>query len=255
MKMSRTRVMSRVWGRYGRALGSALIPGLLAFAAWHIFLGRFDPNYSVAQVAGLVVTLLAIGIGSAWLDQAAGAWLGCASTVVGVSVGCWIDWSDDITGMFMIGWFMVTMGALVAAFLLAATVMFFRGGGGGLPFKGGRFPVAPFAVMYLAGVCTDVLGDLGLRPAAILAAVLISVGAGGAAVAAYGLLRSPTTPERAPAWCGLVGSLATLGVHMGESASPRYSNSVGLGVVLMLGWALFAVGAFSSRGYAGSEVG
>jgi hypothetical protein len=226
---------------------AALTPGLLAFGAWQAFLGQFRPNYSVAQVAGLVMTLLAIGIASAFWDERNGAeWLACGSTAAGISVGCWADWSEDETGLFVIGWFMVTMGALMGAFLIAVAVTLVRGRVARRSERG-RYPVAPFAAIFAAGLCAGAVGDLGLRSAAVLAAVLIVVGTAGAAVAAISLLRSQATSERVQAWCAVVGSLVTLGLYVSQLTARQSSNSIGLGVVLMLAWALFALGAFTRR--------
>lgn len=93
-------------------------PGLSALAAWFMLLGRFDPDYSVAQVAGLVLTLVGIAAAIGWWVAGPDAWLGHLSVVAGVSAACYLDWSDDVTGLFMVGWTMVTIGTLTGTALV-----------------------------------------------------------------------------------------------------------------------------------------
>ncbi|MBC9224931.1 hypothetical protein H9L21_08590 [Aeromicrobium senzhongii] len=93
-----------------------ILPAAAAFAAWWIFLGTdSDDQYTVGQVAGLVVVLLVIAVAAGWLARTMDLLPLVVSAVVGISAGCWSSWSDDDSGMFAIGWLMVTAGAAIAA--------------------------------------------------------------------------------------------------------------------------------------------
>jgi hypothetical protein len=113
-----------------RALASLVVPGLLTFAAWQITLGRIEPDhYSAAEGAALVVALLAVGIAAGWVvrwDRKTEVCLACASAVAGISKACWIDWADDTTGLFMVGWMMVTGAAALGSVLVLAGTSWYR---------------------------------------------------------------------------------------------------------------------------------
>jgi hypothetical protein len=101
-----------------RAIG-LVVPGLATFAAWQLTLGLAEPTYSVRLVAVLVNVLIGIGVATGWWARGTGeALLGCASAVAGIAISCFADWSDDPTGLFMIGWIMVTGSACVTAFIV-----------------------------------------------------------------------------------------------------------------------------------------
>jgi len=100
-----------------RAFASWLLPALATFAAWWVFLGLDeDGQYTVLQAVGLGLVLIAIGIACGWLVRGLDLLAVIVSAVVGVSVACWISWSrQDDSGLFVIGWFLVTVGVAVAA--------------------------------------------------------------------------------------------------------------------------------------------
>jgi hypothetical protein len=113
-----------------RALLALTVPGLATFATWQVTLGRNESDfYSVAEVAALVLGLLGIAVATGWLvrwDRRAEVMLACASAVAGVSKACWLSWADDITGLFMVGWMMVTAAAALGAFLVIAGTSWYR---------------------------------------------------------------------------------------------------------------------------------
>jgi len=99
-----------------RALLTWILPAVATFAAWWIFLGvDSDDQYSVGQVAGLVVVLLVIGVVCGWLARNTDLLPFVVSSVMGVSAACWTSWSDDDSGLFAVGWIMVTAGTAFAA--------------------------------------------------------------------------------------------------------------------------------------------
>lgn len=102
-----------------RSFLSWILPAVATGAAWWLFLGM-DTNdtYSVPQVAGLVVVLLAIGIAGGWFARRSELLGVIVSAVVGVAVACYSSWSDDDTGLFMIGWIMVVFGMTVSSVLV-----------------------------------------------------------------------------------------------------------------------------------------
>jgi len=99
-----------------RALIAWIAPAVATYAAWWMFLG-FDSDdvYTVAQVAGLVIVLIAIGVACGWYARGTDLLPMIVASVVGISAACWASWSDDITGLFGVGWVMVTAGSACAA--------------------------------------------------------------------------------------------------------------------------------------------
>lgn len=102
-----------------RAFIAWILPALVTFAAWWMFLGT-DQNdvYTVPQVAGLVVALIVIGVACGWFARRADLLPMVVSAVMGVAAACWTSWSDDESGLFVVGWLMVVVGTAVAATLL-----------------------------------------------------------------------------------------------------------------------------------------
>ena len=99
-----------------RAMLSWIAPAVATFTAWWIFLGvDSDDQYSVGQVAGLVVVLLVIGVACGWLARSNDLLPFVVSAVMGISAACWSSWSDDESGMFAVGWIMVTAGAALGS--------------------------------------------------------------------------------------------------------------------------------------------
>ena len=113
-----------------RALLAVVLPGLATFAAWQITFGRIEPDsYSVAEGASAVLAMLVIGVVTGWLvrwDRKSEVWLACASAVAGTSKACWMDWSDDTTGLFVVGWFMVTTGMAIGSYLVIGGIAWYR---------------------------------------------------------------------------------------------------------------------------------
>ncbi|WP_411071551.1 hypothetical protein [Streptomyces sp. cmx-4-25] len=127
-----------------RALVVLLLTALLAAGAWAVWLGwdqHYDQHpdgsvsgpYGAWQVVGLVLTL---GVPVCWAaarGQAPGAVLG---TTAGLTAAAFWDWSDDGSGLYVIGVGTVMVGSLaataVASLLTAlATGSLGRGGHGG----------------------------------------------------------------------------------------------------------------------------
>ncbi|MFI6941295.1 hypothetical protein ACIBI4_18630 [Streptomyces sp. NPDC050418] len=81
--------------------------------------GSTTGPYEAWQVIGLVLTLLVAVVLTAWRIHP-------AVPVVGVTAGlagaAFHDWSDDATGLFMVGVVMVFVGSLAATSAVAAVV-------------------------------------------------------------------------------------------------------------------------------------
>ncbi|WP_320783490.1 hypothetical protein [Streptomyces sp. CRN 30] len=104
----------------------------MAAAAWAAWLGwdqhrdvRPDGTttgpYEAWQVIGLVLTLLAPVYWAASRHHLVGAVLG---TTAGLAIAAFCDWSDDASGLFMVGVGLVTVGSLAgtsaASFLISS---------------------------------------------------------------------------------------------------------------------------------------
>ena len=111
--------MSSPTRRLPRLIVALLVPGAATFAAWWIFLGTdADGVYTVRQCVALGVVLIAIGVAAAWLvrpnELSPVTWSGA----LGISAACYLDWRDDETGLFLVGWFMITGCALLGTLLV-----------------------------------------------------------------------------------------------------------------------------------------
>ncbi|SKB02757.1 hypothetical protein [Aeromicrobium choanae] len=110
-----------------RAFLSWILPAVATFAAWWLFLGTDEnDNYSVLQVAGLVVVLIVIGIAAGWLARSSELLGVIVSAVVGVAAACWASWSDDESGLFVVGWGMVVFGTVLSTVLVVMITSAFR---------------------------------------------------------------------------------------------------------------------------------
>ncbi|WSA79906.1 hypothetical protein OG930_32325 [Streptomyces sp. NBC_01799] len=109
---------------------SILLLAGVSLAAWAAWLGwdqhrDVQPDgtttgpYEAWQVIGLVLTLLAPVYWAASRRYIAGAVLG---TTAGLTVAAYYDWSDDSSGLFMVGVGMVTMGSLVATAVVSSVI-------------------------------------------------------------------------------------------------------------------------------------
>ncbi|MFD3540887.1 hypothetical protein ACFWUQ_15515 [Streptomyces sp. NPDC058662] len=103
---------------------------LAPIAAWAAWLGwdqhrDVHPDGSVTgpyeawQVIGLVLTLLVPVYWAASRRYVVGASL---CTTAGLTAAAYYDWSDDGSGLFMVGVGMVMVGSLVATFAVSALI-------------------------------------------------------------------------------------------------------------------------------------
>ncbi|MBG0853558.1 hypothetical protein I2W78_17320 [Streptomyces spinoverrucosus] len=115
-------------------LSPILVPAAVALAAWAAWLGwdqhrDVQPDgttsgpYEAWQVIGLVLTLLAPVYWAASRRYVAGAVLG---TTGALTAAAYYDWSDDSSGLFVIGVGMVMLGSLVATAAVSAVIAFWR---------------------------------------------------------------------------------------------------------------------------------
>ncbi|WP_406339606.1 hypothetical protein OH782_09745 [Streptomyces sp. NBC_01544] len=107
-----------------------LVLAALALAVWAAWLGwdqhrDVHPDgsttgpYEAWQVIGLVLTLLALVYWAASRRYIAGAVLGITS---GLTAAAYYDWSDDSSGLFMVGVGMVMVGSLVVTAVISAVI-------------------------------------------------------------------------------------------------------------------------------------
>ncbi|MFF3591850.1 hypothetical protein ACFYYI_32555 [Streptomyces sp. NPDC002387] len=81
--------------------------------------GTTTGPYAAWQVIGLLLTLLAAVYWAASRRYVAGAVIG---TTAGLTVAAYFDWSDDSSGLFMVGLGMVMMGSLIATAVACAVI-------------------------------------------------------------------------------------------------------------------------------------
>nr|WP_306092687.1 hypothetical protein [Streptomyces laculatispora] len=107
-----------------------LVLVVLTLAAWAAWLGwdqkrDVHPDGSVTgpyeawQVIGLVLTLLAPVYWTASRRYTVGAALGVP---VGLTVAAYYDWSDDSSGLFMVGVGMIMVGSLIVTGVATAVI-------------------------------------------------------------------------------------------------------------------------------------
>lgn len=107
-----------------------LVLTLVTLAAWAAWLGwdqhrDVQPDgsetgpYEAWQVIGLVLTLMAPVYWAASRRYIAGAVLG---PTVGLTVAAYYDWSDDGSGLFMVGVGMVMVGSLIVTAAVSAVI-------------------------------------------------------------------------------------------------------------------------------------
>ncbi|WP_330460322.1 hypothetical protein OIB37_27705 [Streptomyces sp. NBC_00820] len=113
---------------------SIVVSAGFALAAWVAWLGwdqhrDVHPDgsttgpYQAWQVIGLVLTLLASVYWAVSRRRPAGAVLG---TSAGLTVAAYADWSDDASGLFVIGVLMTMMGSLAATGLVSLVITSMR---------------------------------------------------------------------------------------------------------------------------------
>ncbi|MEU4133133.1 hypothetical protein [Streptomyces wuyuanensis] len=111
-------------------LPAAFVPALAAPVLWAAWLGwdqhrDVQPDgtttgpYEPWQVIGLVLTLLVPIYWAASRRHIAGAVLG---TTGGLTAAAYWDWSDDGSGLFVVGVGMVTVGSLIATTAVSAVI-------------------------------------------------------------------------------------------------------------------------------------
>lgn len=122
--------MSQGLRKYAPETVSALVVAAVTLAAWAGWLG-WDQHrdehpdgsttgpYEAWQVIGLVLTLLVPVCWAAYRRLFASAVVG---TTAGLTVASFYDWSDDGSGLFMIGVMMVAAGSLAATVALSAVI-------------------------------------------------------------------------------------------------------------------------------------
>ncbi|MEV6963304.1 hypothetical protein AB0M97_29935 [Streptomyces sp. NPDC051207] len=113
-----------------RDLLPTLVPAALSVAMWAAWLGwdqqrDVHPDgsstgpYEAWQVIGLVLTLLVPVYWAASRHHVLGPALG---TSAGLTVAAYWDWSDDASGLFMIGVLMVMFGSFAVSAAVAAVI-------------------------------------------------------------------------------------------------------------------------------------
>ncbi|MEU9445641.1 hypothetical protein AB0D42_33155 [Streptomyces sp. NPDC048304] len=122
--------MSQGQPRYAAHVLSVLVLAGVSLAVWAAWLGwdqRRDVHpdgsttgpYEAWQVIGLVLTLLLPVCWAASRHYVAGAVLG---TTAGLTLAAYADWSDDASGLFVIGVGLVMIGSLVTTAVVSAVV-------------------------------------------------------------------------------------------------------------------------------------
>ncbi|MFJ8147445.1 hypothetical protein ACIQ6R_20605 [Streptomyces sp. NPDC096048] len=89
--------------------------------------GSTTGPYEAWQVIGLVLTLLVLVCWAASRRYAAGV---VAGVTVGLTASAYYDWSDDSSGLFVVGVGMVMVGSLAVTSALRAVIASVKRGGG-----------------------------------------------------------------------------------------------------------------------------
>lgn len=111
-------------------LMAILVLAVLTLAVWAAWLGwdqhrDVQPDgtatgpYAAWQVIGLVLTLLAPVYWAASRRYIAGAVLG---VTVGLTVAAYYDWSDDSSGLYVVGVGMVMVGSFLVTAVVSAVI-------------------------------------------------------------------------------------------------------------------------------------
>ncbi|SES44755.1 hypothetical protein SAMN04487983_105618 [Streptomyces sp. yr375] len=93
--------------------------------------GTTTGPYEAWQVIGLVLALLIPVYWAASRRRVAEAVLG---TTAGLTLAAYYDWSDDSTGLFMVGVTMVMTGTFAATLVLSLAITATKGNGGRSPY-------------------------------------------------------------------------------------------------------------------------
>ncbi len=110
-----------------RGMIAWLVPALCTGATWWLFLGRDDDDtYTVGQVVPVVLILIALGIVFGWFADRSLLLPIIVSSVVGLCAAVYASWSDDESGLFVVGVIMIGVGAAVGATLLVVVTWSIR---------------------------------------------------------------------------------------------------------------------------------
>jgi hypothetical protein len=111
-----------------RTVLPVLVSAGVPAAAWAAWLGwdqRYDVRadgsvsgpYEVWQVGGLVLTLL-VAVG--WTAARGHSTAAVAGTTAGLTLAAYVDWSDDASGLYMVGVMLVLVGSFVGSAVVCA---------------------------------------------------------------------------------------------------------------------------------------
>ncbi|MFF8727276.1 hypothetical protein ACF073_12405 [Streptomyces sp. NPDC015171] len=117
-------------GKFAPQLLSAIVLAGVSLAVWAAWLGwdqqrDVHPDgsttgpYAAWQVIGLALTLLAPVCWAAYRHYTVGTVLG---TTAGLTAAAFWDWSDDSTGLFMVGVGLVALGSLAATAVVCGVI-------------------------------------------------------------------------------------------------------------------------------------
>ncbi|MFI1359253.1 hypothetical protein ACH4TV_37630 [Streptomyces sp. NPDC020898] len=115
-------------------LSATLLLAVVASAMWAAWLGwdqQYDVHpdgsqtgpYEAWQVIGLVLTLLAP---VCWVASRRHFPVAVIGVPIGLTVAAFYDWSDDGSGLYVIGGGMVMMGSLAATIAVSAVIIFLK---------------------------------------------------------------------------------------------------------------------------------
>ncbi|GAA3930263.1 hypothetical protein GCM10023085_09510 [Actinomadura viridis] len=117
-----------------RHVRMAVAAALLTMLDWLVWLGwdqRYDvhPDGSVSgpyeawQVIGFVLVLVVAAGPAAWRGHAVAT---LAGATAGMAVATTFDWSDDASGLWLVGAFLMTAGTLVLGGVYVGLIAFLR---------------------------------------------------------------------------------------------------------------------------------
>lgn len=94
----------------------------VAYLCWLVFMTMDDVSvYSVGQVVGLVVSVLALGAVYATFTSTAWGWVPSGFAAAGLSVASWNAWAPyDDSGLFAVGVVMIFVGSFIAGTIWVA---------------------------------------------------------------------------------------------------------------------------------------
>ncbi|GHF88795.1 hypothetical protein ACFFSH_10395 [Streptomyces filamentosus] len=122
--------MDRIFRRKASLSAAGLLTALVAIAAWAAWMGwdqerDVHPDgsetgpYETWQGVGLVLTLL---LPVAWTAVRGHGRAGAVGTSAGLTIAAFYDWSDDASGLYAVGTFMLAAGSLAATMAVQALV-------------------------------------------------------------------------------------------------------------------------------------